>query len=221
MGAVAATVATSVWVVAALLMAGRGFDVSDEGFYVLSYRWWDTTPRVFTGVQYLYGPVFELLGWSIAGLRVVRLITVVLVHLVFGWTFMSWLRTRRPDAPESRSWELTGALVILASGGVTYGWLPLSPGLQRRGPAELLAARLLAVVVLRVVERGTSVADVGGGVAGPPVVTLLLAKWAAAGLILVFLLVLGVVALRSLRARGWAAVRRHRGRQRGWVRCCS
>ena len=63
------------------MMAGRGFDISDEGFYVLSYRWWDSTPRVFTGVQYLYGPVFELLGWSIPGLRVVRLVSIVLVHL--------------------------------------------------------------------------------------------------------------------------------------------
>ena len=65
---------TALWVAAALMMAGRGFDVTDEGFYVLSYRWWDSTPRVFTGVQYLYGPVFGLLGWSIPGLRVVRVL---------------------------------------------------------------------------------------------------------------------------------------------------
>ena len=39
--------------------------------------------------------------------------------------------------------------------------------------------------------------------AGPPVVALVLAKWASAGLILLFLLVVGVVALRSLSARGW------------------
>ncbi len=201
--AAAALVATTVWVVAALLMAGRGFDVTDEGFYVLSYRWWDSTPRVFTGVQYLYGPVFELLGWSIAGLRVVRLVSVVLVHLAFGWAFMSWLRTRRPEAPTTRWWELTGALVVLATGGVTYGWLPLSPGYN---DVVLLTSLLLASLLLwsvRVVSGDGRLPVLAAACAGPPVVALVLAKWVSAGLILVFLLVLGVVALRSMRARGW------------------
>jgi hypothetical protein len=201
--AAAALLATAVWVVAALLMAGRGFDVTDEGFYVLSYRWWDSTPRVFTGVQYLYGPVFELLGWSIPGLRVVRLVSVVLVHLTFGWAFMSWLRTRRPEAPASRGWELAGALTVLASAGVIYGWLPLSPGYN---DVVLLMSLLLVSLLLwsmRVVSRGARLPVLAAACAGPPVVALVLAKWASAGLILMFLLVLGVVALRSLGARGW------------------
>ncbi len=195
--------ATSVWVVAALMMAGRGFDVTDEGFYVLSYRWWDSTPRVFTGVQYLYGPVFELLGWSIAGLRVVRLVSVVLVHLAFGWAFMSWLRTRRPEAPASRGWELAGALTILASAGVMYGWLPLSPGYN---DVALLTSLLLVSLLLwsmRAVVAENRLPVLAAACAGPPVVALVLAKWASAGLIMLFLLIVGVVALRSLGARGW------------------
>jgi hypothetical protein len=201
--AAAAVLATALWVVAALMMAGRGFDVSDEGFYVLSYRWWDSTPRVFTGVQYLYGPIFELLGWSIPGLRVVRLVSIVLVHLAFGWAFMSWLRTRRPEAPPTRAWELAGALTILASAGVTYGWLPLSPGYN---DVVMLTSLLLVALLLwsmRVVGDGRRLPVLAAACAGPPVMALLLAKWASAGLILVFLLVVGVCALRSLGARGW------------------
>ena len=128
-------------------MADRGFDISDEGFYVLSYRWWDTTPRVFTGVQYVYGPVFELLGWSIPGLRVVRLVSIVLVHLAFGWAFMTWLRTRRPRHHPAAGGRWQGRSTIVASAGVTYGWLPLSPGYNDVVAAHLAAAGLPAAVV--------------------------------------------------------------------------
>ncbi len=199
----AALLATSLWVVAALMMAGRGFDVTDEGFYVLSYRWWDSTPRVFTGVQYVYGPVFELLGWSIPGLRIVRLVTVMAVHFAFGWAFMSWLRTRRPGAPASRGWELAGTLTVLASAGITYGWLPLSPGYN---DLVILTSLLLCTLLLwsmQVVATGGRLPLLAAACAGPPVVALVLAKWASGGVILAFLLVLGVVALRSLQASGW------------------
>src|SRR4051794_29359704 len=201
--AAAALLATAVWVIAALMMADHGFDLSDEGFYVLSYRWWDSTPRVFTGVQYLYGPVFQLLGWSIPGLRVVRLVSIVLVHLAFGWAFMAWLRTRRPQAPSSSGWELAGTLTILASAGVTYGWLPLSPGYNDVVALTSLLLVSLLLWSLTVVSRGERLPVLAAACAGPPVVALVLAKWASAGLILLFLLVVGVLALRALGARGW------------------
>ena len=170
--AAAALLATLVWVVAALLMADRGFDITDEGFYVLSYRWWDSTPRVFTGVQYLYGPVFEALGWSIPGLRVFRLVSVVAVHLAFGWSFMAWLRTQRPEAPATRWWEVGGALTILASGGIVYGWMPLSPGYN---DVVILTSLLLVTLLLwsmRVVGRGDPLPVLAAVCAGPVVVAL-------------------------------------------------
>src|SRR4051812_19194686 len=77
-----ALLATAVWVVPVLLSRGHGFDVSDEGSYVLSYRWWDSDARNFNGAQYLYGPVFEALDYSVAGLRVVRLVSVLATHAV-------------------------------------------------------------------------------------------------------------------------------------------
>ena len=82
----------------AVLTAGHGFDITDEGFYLLSYRWWNVHHRNFTGAAYLYGPVFALLDHDIGALRIFRLLTVVGAHLAFGWCFMRWLRLRRPAA---------------------------------------------------------------------------------------------------------------------------
>src|SRR4051812_22331535 len=61
-----------VWISAVARSTGRGFDTSDEGYYLLSYRWWSTHFRNFTGAQYLYGPVFQAVGYSIAKLRAFR-----------------------------------------------------------------------------------------------------------------------------------------------------
>ena len=97
--------------------SGRGLNVADESFYLLSYRWWDVNYRNFTGAQYFYGPVFDLLGHDIAGLRLFRLGTIVVVHLVFGWSFMRWLRTHRPTTPPTRMWEAAGIAAIVQPGG--------------------------------------------------------------------------------------------------------
>jgi hypothetical protein len=144
--AVLCAVAAGIWVVATVLTAAHGFDISDEGFYLLSYRWWDVNYRTFTGAQYVYGPVFELLGYNIAALRLFRLATVIGTHVLFGWMFMRWLRQRRPHAPETRLWEVAGTAAIVAAGGMVFCWLPLSPGYN---DISLLGALLAATVVLR------------------------------------------------------------------------
>jgi hypothetical protein len=144
--AVLCAVAAGIWVVATVLTVAHGFDISDEGFYLLSYRWWDVNYRTFTGAQYVYGPVFELLGYNIAALRLFRLATVIGTHVLFGWMFMRWLRLRRPHAPDTRLWEVAGTAAIVAAGGMVFCWLPLSPGYN---DISLLGALLAATVVLR------------------------------------------------------------------------
>ncbi|GIG76065.1 hypothetical protein Pfl04_44690 [Planosporangium flavigriseum] len=190
---IAAALAAGSWIGAAVVTAGHGFDVTDEGYYLLSYRWWSTNLRAFSGAQYLYGPVFQLLGYDIAGLRLFRLFTVVAVHLLFGWTFMRWLRLRRPDAPASRWWEIAGTAAIVACGGMIYSWLPLSPGYN---DVSLLGALLLGAVVMRMaadVDRGRAVPAWVAAALGPVAVGMLLAKWASAGVILAFITVIAVV----------------------------
>ncbi|GAB1645615.1 hypothetical protein [Krasilnikovia sp. MM14-A1259] len=174
---------TAVWSVVALRAAGRGFDVTDEGFYLLSYRWWNSDHRSFTGVQYLYGPVFALLGHDIAGLRTVRLGTVLIAHLVFGVEFMRWLRPRRPHAPATRLWEAAGAAAIVAAGGAVYAWPPQTPGYNDVVLVGALLATAVVFAMARHAERGDRVPVWLPVAFGVLVVPVLLAKWAALALL--------------------------------------
>ena len=203
------TIAIALWAGAAALTANRGFDITDEGFYLLSYRWWHANLRTFTGVQYIYGPVFQGLGYSIADLRLVRLVTVLAANLIFGWAFMRWLRQRRPDAPPSRLWELAGVAAITACGGMIYSWLPLSPGYN---DVSLLGGLLGVSIVLCMATAVDAERKVGFWVPaalGPVIVVTLLDKWTSslATLLAVGLvggLVLAPAGRRSLlRAAGW------------------
>lgn len=196
--------AAVVWIGAVARSAGRGFDISDEGYYLLSYRWWSTHFRNFTGAQYLYGPIFQVLGYSIRGLRLFRLFTNVAVDGVLAFTLMRWLRERRPKAPRTPLWELAGGAAVVATGGVVYGWLPLSPGYN---DVSLLGCLLGASVALRAatyVDRGVEVPKWVPIAFGPVIVCSLIAKWASSGLsVAVVAVTLAIVlAPRGLREIG-------------------
>ena len=189
------------WILTAGRAANEGFDITDEGYYLLSYRWWNSNPLALTGVQYLYGPVFEWLGYDIVRLRLFRLLTVVVVHLIFGYSFMRWLRGRRPGAAPTKLWELAGMAVILAAGGMCYSWLPQSPGYN---DVVLLGALTLVSCVLwmaTAVDRGRTVPFWVLVVAGLVIGAMVLAKWTSVvviGLIVVAALI--VLAGQGLRA---------------------
>jgi hypothetical protein len=182
LGLVAAGAAACVWiwVRAAVQMASHGFDVSDEGGYLLAYRWWSVNHRTYTGHQYLYGPVFQFLGYDIARLRLFRLFTIVAAHVLFGAAFMQWLRLRRPRAPQSSLWEIAGTAAIVAASGMVCAWLPLSPGYN---DPSLLGAVLAAAFALRLathVERGSPIPGWLPACFGVLIVPMMLAKWASA-----------------------------------------
>jgi hypothetical protein len=203
--------ATGIWVWAVAATAGHGFDTTDEGFYLLSYRWWDSNFRTFTGVQFLYGPVFQALGHNIAGLRLFRLFTVLAAHLVFGCTLMAWLRGRRTNAPKTRWWQWSGVAAVLAFGGMSYSWLPLSPGYNDVSMLGALLGASAVLVVARAVDRDEPVPLRLPLALGPLVVAMLLAKWASALLTLVVLLVAVTVVLAPRRGagrRGWTPLLR-------------
>src|SRR6266545_2277699 len=190
------------WILTAGRAANEGFDLTDEGYYLLSYRWWNQNPLALTGVQYLYGPVFEWLGYDVV--RLFRLLTVIVVHLLFGYSVMRWLRGRRPGAPPTRLWEPAGMAVILAAGGMCYSWLPLSPGYN---DVILLGALTLVSCVLwmaTAVDRGTKVPFWVLIVAGLVIGVMLLAKWTS--VVVIGLIV--VAALIVLAGQGFRAVAR-------------
>lgn len=192
------------WVVTAGRAANEGFDITDEGYYLLSYRWWDQNPLALTGVQYLYGPVFEWLGYDVVRLRLFRLLTVVVVHLLFGYSFMRWLRGRRPGAPPTKLWELAGMAAILAAGGMCYSWLPMSPGYN---DVILLGALTLVACLLwmaTAVDRGRPVPFWVLVVAGVVIGVMVLAKWTS--VVVIGLIVIAAVIV--LAGQGWKAVAR-------------
>jgi hypothetical protein len=192
------------WVLTAGRVANEGFDITDEGYYLLSYRWWNQNPLALTGVQYLYGPVFEWLGYDVVRLRFFRLLTVVVVHLLFGYSFMRWLRGRRPGAPPTRLWELAGMATILAAGGMCYSWLPMSPGYN---DVILLGSLTLVACVLwmaTAVDRGTPAPFWVLIVAGVVIGMMVLAKWTS--VVVIGLIV--IAALVVLSAGGVKAVAR-------------
>jgi hypothetical protein len=196
--------AASLWIVAAILTAGHGFDITDEGFYLLSYRWWSSNQWNFTGAQYLYGPIFQALHYDIAALRLVRLAMVVVTHLAFGWSFMRWLRLRRPTAPISKLWEVGWTAAILAVGGLVYGWLPLSPSYNDLVLLGALLAMALTLQAATRVERGLTVPAWLPATSGAVALAMLLTKWSS---ILVVAL-LAIVLAFTVVPRGGRAVGR-------------
>lgn len=192
------------WILSAGRVANEGLDITDEGYYLLSYRWWDSNPLALTGVQYLYGPVFEWLGYDIPRLRLFRLLTVVVVHLLFGYSFMRWLRGRRPGAAPTKLWELAGMAVILAAGGMCFSWLPLTPGYN---DVILLGALTLVSSVLwmaTAVDRGRTVPFWVFVVAGLVIGVMVFAKWTS--VVVIGLIVITAVVV--LAGQGWRSVAR-------------
>lgn len=203
------------WTRAFVQMSTHGFDVSDEGNYLLAYRWWSVNHRTYTGNQYLYGPVFQLLGYDIARLRLFRLFTIVAAHGLFGLAFMQWLRSRRPRAPESGLWEVAGTAAIVAASGLTTAWLPLSAGYN---DVSLLGAVLATAFVLRVaalVERDAPIPRWLPAAFGPLVVMMALAKWASSFATLGPTVLVAVILVVS--ARGVRAGAREVARLLGWT----
>ncbi|TQI99932.1 hypothetical protein [Kribbella jejuensis] len=190
------------WILSAGRAANEGFDITDEGYYLLSYRWWDSNPLALTGVQYIYGPIFEWLGYDIVKLRFFRLFTVVAVHVIFGYSFMRWLRGRRPALPPTRLFEVGGTAVVLAAGGMCYAWLPQSPGYN---DVVLLGALTLVSCVLwmaAAVDRGTPVPFWIFVVFGLVIGVMLLAKWTS--VVVIGLIV--ITAVIVLAGQSWRSV---------------
>jgi len=191
------------WVVPALLMLDRGFTIQDEGTYVLSYRWWDTNPYFSLGSQYFYGPVFEAFGESIPALRALRLVMVVAANAWFGWVFVAWLVHHR-DLTVSRGARVAATLLLVACGGLTYLWSPLTPGYYDLVTDLGLA---LAALFFSLLTRLPRVPWWIPLLAGALSLALVVAKWPALLVVLVsqvaaLVVVLGVSRRQAARYAG-------------------
>lgn len=198
--AVAAAFGSLAWIVAAAVGAGHGLDFSDEGFYLLSYRWWSVDLRNFTGAQFVYGPVFQLLGYDIQLLRLFRLLTVIAAHLTLGLAVLRWLDTFRPiDAPLRRPRAMAVGALILAGGGFVYTWLPSSPGYN---DVALLGSLVLAALTIGGATRianGRTIPWWTGALMGAVALVMVLSKWSSAAVCVVAVAVAWITMVRSWR----------------------
>jgi hypothetical protein len=201
-----AILATASWSTAAVLMARRGFDITDEGFYVLSYRWWNENLHSFTGAQFLYGPVFDLLRHNVAALRLFRLASILCVAVLFATAFMNWLAVHEPRARPSQ-WRVAGAAAIVASTGMVYAWLPLSPGYDDIAALGGLAITAVMLSTARRWQAGQVIPAWLPAVGGVLAALQFLAKWSSVVNVAVF----GATVLLVLAGSGWRQLARYAG----------
>ena len=105
-------------------MSTKGFDITDEGYYILTYRDWDTNLRDLHRVAVRLRAGLRPRGAERPGLRLVRLVSVLAAHMAFAWAFVTWLQVQPVGVHLSRAWRWAAGLGVVASGGVIYGWLP-------------------------------------------------------------------------------------------------
>jgi hypothetical protein len=208
--ALLAASAAAAWSTALLLMSHRGFDITDEGYYLLSYQWWRTNLRAGVGSQYVYGPIYSLLHHDIAALRDFRLASVLLACAFLGWAFMRWLRLQRPDATRTKLWELAGTLAVTASGGVTLAWLPLSPGYNDATALGAVVGTALVFVIAHHADDSAGTHRWAFLALGGVGFVLVLIKWTTAPAVAVLLTAAAVVVagrgrVAAIRLIGWFA----------------
>ena len=109
--------------------ADRGFDLTDESFYTLSYATRDEVGRSFTGATWLVGSVYDLLNQNIVWLRIFKLISLLLVGGFIGWQLFEWIYSFKKETYTSLKVQLWGwkSTLILGSALATltpYSWAP-------------------------------------------------------------------------------------------------
>ena len=188
----------------AWIASARGVDFTDEGIYLVSYRYYRSPQMVYNGAPAFFGPLFQLVGYSVVWLRRIKILLVVASGLGLGWATATFVR-RRPDETSRLHMlplHLAITLFVTVGGFTMYTWLPQSPGYNDLSVlcASALAATVLPAVTSTRERRWWLLA------AGAIVAVALINKWPA-GLCMV-----AVVAAALVLARGW----RNAGRDLGW-----
>ncbi|MGY2133510.1 hypothetical protein ACW9KT_14875 [Hymenobacter sp. HD11105] len=91
----------------------RGFDVFDESFYLLGYRYPGEYEASFSAFHLLIARGLGLVDCSVITYRWLGLLFNVLGAIVFAWSFARWQRTVAPDS--SRPLVITVCYVTIGS----------------------------------------------------------------------------------------------------------
>jgi hypothetical protein len=157
-----ALTAIVVWSGTGVWAAFHGFDPFDEAWYVITYRDARASDPLATIAPFVIRPLFDLLGGSVVGLRLVKLTAWLVLGTFFGSSSAMWINTtpglRRVSPP------LVGA-IFTTSTMVVYAVYPPTPSYNDLavGSVLLLVALALRACVLAADDR-RGIAIIAGAV---------------------------------------------------------
>lgn len=104
----------------------RGFDLTDEGFYLLTCTQPECYPRLDSGFNRLVAAAAGLTGTSVVALRLLGLGWLLVTNLAFALACQDWVKRAWPAVHKvSRGWMVP---VMLLGVPASYLWAPQSPG---------------------------------------------------------------------------------------------
>lgn len=191
-----------------LWMAPRGFEFTDEAFYLLNYLHWRELSATATYFGFYFEGLFRLLGHSLAGMRVAGLALLLASSAWFACALEAWLAAQGgPSAPARPSRRFIAA--IGAAAGMSF-YSHLS---TLRAPAynmlALCGALLSTGCLLRLLAGPVHWRSQAGLLAGHglALVACAMAKPTAGALLALVHLLLGLLAGRQwLRTALWPLI---------------
>ena len=108
--------------------ANRGLDLTDEGIYLHAYRGWKFYDLSITGAGAVLGPVFQLLGWSIPALRLLKLVCLLASSAFLAFATTEFVHHHFKAQILRREKQALVVLISILSAFSVYAWLPQSPG---------------------------------------------------------------------------------------------
>lgn len=178
--------------------SGRGFDLTDEGFVLLSYSDPAATPTDFSQFAVLVDLLLGPLDPGIVGYRLLRLVSLAATAALLGWTFHDFCHARLPSLARGLPDRATVTVFVTLTGLLGYSWLPHTLSYN---DVNTVFVHLEATLVLRLALRADGRLgrrEVAAGLALGALASLhLFVKWPAA----IAVLGLGIVALVGLGVR--------------------
>jgi hypothetical protein len=129
--------------------SNKGFDLTDEGFYMLLVSHPDQYPSNWTGFQFLVSSVQHLIHPSILVVRILRLSSILLANVFFAIAFLVWLNSCCLNKSKSQiRYQPFLFLLLLSSTLMPYTLLPQAPGYNDlAGLSSLLVAACILLAI--------------------------------------------------------------------------
>lgn len=161
--------------------ADRGFDLTDEGVYLLDYENPGTFGAGFTSYQRVGAILYGAVGGDIARLRVAGFLLLGLATFFFAERLAGWIKEFDPGLFASKCGRRVLVLGVMSSVLPAYCWPPPTPSYNTFAGTGLLvgAGALLAAMGGSEGLRGWAVRFLWVAVFGCSVVFLLLVKGSA------------------------------------------